>query len=104
MSSKTVTKTDPKHSLQSATAVIEGKPLDQWPKDLYIPPEALEVVLESFQGPLDLLLYLIRKQNIDILNLPIADITRQYTHYIDLMQQMRLDLAGDYLVMATGGG
>ncbi|XXK23223.1 segregation and condensation protein A [Arenicellales bacterium nBUS_48] len=101
MSSKTVTKADQAHSLQSATAVVEGKPLEQWPKDLYIPPEALEVVLESFQGPLDLLLYLIRKQNIDILNLPIADITRQYTHYIDLMQQMRLDLAGDYLVMAT---
>ncbi|MDG1192680.1 MAG: segregation/condensation protein A, partial [Arenicellales bacterium] len=101
MSSKTVTKADQADALQSATAVVGGKPLEQWPKDLYIPPEALEVVLESFQGPLDLLLYLIRKQNIDILNLPIADITRQYTHYIDLMQQMRLDLAGDYLVMAT---
>ena len=70
MSSKTVTKADQADALQSATAVVGGKPLEQWPKDLYIPPEALEVVLESFQGPLDLLLYLIRKQNIDILNLP----------------------------------
>ena len=82
-------------------AVVAGKALEQWPVDLYIPPEALEVVLESFEGPLDLLLYLIRKQNIDILNLPVADITRQYMQYIDLMQRMRLDLAADYLVMAT---
>ncbi|HCK76264.1 MAG TPA: segregation/condensation protein A [Gammaproteobacteria bacterium] len=88
--------------LQSgARAKVAGKALEQWPADLYIPPEALEVVLESFEGPLDLLLYLIRKQNIDILDLPIADITRQYVHYIDLMQRMRLDLAADYLVMAT---
>lgn len=82
-------------------AVVAGKALEQWPSDLYIPPEALEVVLESFEGPLDLLLYLIRKQNIDILNLLVADITRQYMQYIDLMQRMRLDLAADYLVMAT---
>ena len=82
-------------------AVVAGKALEQWPSDLYIPPEALEVVLESFEGPLDLLLYLIRKQNIDILNLPVADITRQYMQYIDLMQRMRLDLAADYLVMTT---
>jgi len=85
----------------SVRAVVGGKALEQWPADLYIPPEALEVVLESFAGPLDLLLYLIRRQNIDILDLPVADITRQYTQYIDLMQQMRLDLAADYLVMAT---
>ncbi|MEK9941022.1 MAG: ScpA family protein [Gammaproteobacteria bacterium] len=82
-------------------AVVAGKLVEQWPQDLYIPPEALEVVLEGFEGPLDLLLYLIRRQNIDILDLPVADITRQYMQYIEVMQQMRLDLAGDYLVMAT---
>jgi len=85
----------------STRAVVGGKALEQWPEDLYIPPEALEVVLERFEGPLDLLLYLIRKQNIDILDLPVADVTRQYMHYIDLMQRMQLDLAADYLVMAT---
>ena len=84
-----------------ARAVVGGKAFDQWPEGLYIPPEALEVVLEGFEGPLDLLLHLIRKQNIDILDLPVADITRQYMNYIELMQQMQLDLAADYLVMAT---
>ena len=84
-----------------ARAVVGGKAFDQWPEGLYIPPEALEVVLEGFEGPLDLLLHLIRRQNIDILDLPVADITRQYMNYIELMQQMQLDLAADYLVMAT---
>nr|WP_245546482.1 segregation/condensation protein A [Frateuria aurantia] len=72
------------------------------PRDLYIPPDALEVVLESFEGPLDLLLYLIRKQNLDILDIPIADITRQYMGYIEMMHElMRLELASEYLLMAA---
>jgi len=73
----------------------------EFPQDLYIPPDALAVILESFEGPLDLLLYLIRKQNIDILDIPIAEITRQYMEYIELMQGMQLELAADYLVMAA---
>lgn len=71
------------------------------PQDLYIPPDALEVFLETFEGPLDLLLYLIRRQNIDILNIPIAEITRQYIAYIELMKELQLDLAAEYLVMAA---
>jgi segregation and condensation protein A len=82
-------------------AVVLGKPLETLPTDLYIPPDALEVFLESFEGPLDLLLYLIRKENLDILDIPIAEITRQYTDYIELMQNMRLELAGEYLVMSA---
>ena len=70
---------------EGARSVVGGKAFDQWPEGLYIPPEALEVVLEGFEGPLDLLLHLIRRQNIDILDLPVADITRQYMHYIELM-------------------
>ena len=73
----------------------------QMPQDLYIPPEALEVFLEQFSGPLDLLLYLIRKQNLDILDIPIADVTRQYMGYIDLMQTMKMELAAEYLLMAA---
>ncbi|MFZ5465726.1 MAG: segregation and condensation protein A [Pseudomonadota bacterium] len=73
----------------------------EFPQDLYIPPDALAVILESFEGPLDLLLYLIRKQNIDILDIPIAEVTRQYMGYIELMQGMQLELAADYLVMAA---
>jgi segregation and condensation protein A len=71
------------------------------PTDLYIPPDALQVFLSSFEGPLDLLLYLIQRQNLDILNIPIAEVTRQYLHYIELMQELRLDLAAEYLVMAA---
>jgi segregation and condensation protein A len=71
------------------------------PRDLYIPPQALEVFLEAFEGPLDLLLYLIRRQNLDILDIPLADITRQYMNYIELMNEMQLELAGEYLVMAA---
>ena len=82
-------------------AVVQGQALDSLPKDLYIPPDALEVFLEAFEGPLDLLLYLIRKENLDILDIPIAEITRQYTDYIELMQNMRLELAAEYLVMAA---
>jgi segregation and condensation protein A len=82
-------------------AVVNGEPVTQLPRDLYIPPQALEVFLEAFEGPLDLLLYLIRRQNVDILDIPIAEITRQYTRYIELMQDLQLELAGEYLVMAA---
>ncbi len=82
-------------------AVVRGEAVTELPKDLYIPPEALEVFLEAFEGPLDLLLYLIRKQNLDILDIPIAQITEQYVSYIDLMQDMQLELAAEYLVMAA---
>ena len=82
-------------------AMVQGEPLTQLPRDLYIPPQALEVFLEAFEGPLDLLLYLIRRQNLDILDIPLADITRQYINYIGMMQEMQLELAGEYLVMAA---
>jgi segregation and condensation protein A len=82
-------------------AVVNGEPLTHLPRDLYIPPQALEIFLEAFEGPLDLLLYLIRRQNVDILNIPIAEITRQYIQYIELMQELQLELAGEYLVMAA---
>lgn len=81
--------------------IVNGKSFTQWPKDLYIPPQALEVFLETFQGPLDLLLYLIRKQNLDILNIPVAKITEQYMEYVELMRRFRLDLAAEYLLMAA---
>lgn len=82
-------------------AVVRGDAMIDLPADLYIPPDALEVFLETFQGPLDLLLYLIRKQNLDILDIPIAEVTRQYMGYIDLMQELRLELAAEYLLMAA---
>jgi segregation and condensation protein A len=82
-------------------AIVNGEPVTQMPRDLYIPPQALEVFLEAFEGPLDLLLYLIRRQNLDVLDIPIAEITRQYMRYIDLMQELQLELAGEYLVMAA---
>ncbi|TVS11241.1 MAG: segregation/condensation protein A [Wenzhouxiangella sp.] len=82
-------------------AMVQGQPLLKLPDDLYIPPDALEVFLEAFEGPLDLLLYLIRRQNLDILDIPIAEITRQYTGYIEMMAGMRLELAAEYLVMAA---
>lgn len=88
-------------SAESCIAVVKGAPFTALPEDLYIPPDALEVFLETFQGPLDLLLYLIRKQNIDILDIPIAQITRQYISYIDLMTEMRMELAAEYLLMAA---
>ena len=81
--------------------VVLGEVMAELPTDLYIPPDALEVVLESFEGPLDLLLYLIRKQNIDILDIPVADITRQYMAYVEIMRVANLDLAAEYLVMAA---
>ncbi len=83
-------------------AIVRGEPLLQMPQDLYIPPDALEVILEAFEGPLDLLLYLIRRQNLDILDIPVAEITRQYMSYIELMRDvMRLELAAEYLLMAA---
>jgi segregation and condensation protein A len=82
-------------------AVVEGEPITELPRDLYIPPYALEVFLEAFEGPLDLLLYLIRRQNLDILDIPIAEISRQYVQYIELMKEMHFELAGEYLVMAA---
>ena len=82
-------------------AVVDGEPVTDLPRDLYIPPDALEVFLEAFEGPLDLLLYLIKRQNIDVLDIPIAEITRQYMEYIELMKELRLELAAEYLVMAA---
>jgi len=82
-------------------AMVDGEPVTQMPRDLYIPPDALQVFLEAFEGPLDLLLYLIRRQNLDILDIPIAEITKQYMHYIDVMQDLQLELAGEYLLMAA---
>ena len=82
-------------------AVVDGEPVTTLPQDLYIPPYALQVFLEAFEGPLDLLLYLIRRQNIDILNIPVAEITRQYVQYIELMHELQLELAGEYLLMAA---
>ena len=84
-----------------AIAVVNGNAITELPQDLYIPPDALEVFLEAFEGPLDLLLYLIKKQNIDILDIPIAEITRQYMTYVELMKSVQLELAGEYLVMAA---
>ena len=82
-------------------AVVQGTPVNEPPKDLYIPPDALEVFLEAFEGPLDLLLYLIKRQNLDILDIPIAHVTEQYMSYIDLMEEIKLELAAEYLVMAA---
>jgi segregation and condensation protein A len=88
-------------SVQLAFAFVHGEAVTELPQDLYIPPDALEVILESFEGPLDLLLYLIRKQNLDILNIDVSAITEQYMKYIDVMQSMRFELAAEYLLMAA---
>lgn len=82
-------------------AIVNGQPLTELPQDLYIPPQALEVFLDAFEGPLDLLLYLIRRQNLDILDIPVAQITHQYMGYVELMKAVRLELAAEYLVMAA---
>ena len=82
-------------------AIVEGVAITELPRDLYIPPNALEVFLEAFEGPLDLLLYLIKRQNLNILDIPIAEITRQYMEYVDVMKDLRLELAAEYLVMAA---
>jgi len=86
---------------QAPLAMINGQAMTTLPKDLYIPPEAMEVFLEAFEGPLDLLLYLIKKQNLDILEIPIAEVTRQYMEYVELMKEVSLELAAEYLVMAA---
>jgi segregation and condensation protein A len=88
-------------TLPPAYAIVNGTPFNQLPEDLYIPPDALEVFLELFEGPLDLLLYLIRRQNVDIINIPIAQITHQYIAYIQVMGSMKMELAAEYLVMAA---
>src|SRR5687768_5495141 len=82
-------------------AIVRGQPVLEIPQDLYIPPDALEVILDAFEGPLDLLLYLIRRQNLDILDIPVAEITRQYVDYIGVMHELRFELAAEYLVMAA---
>ena len=84
-----------------ALAMIYGQPMLDMPRDLYIPPEALRVILEAFEGPLDLLLYLIRKQNLDVLDIPMAALTRQYLEYVEIMRQTQLELAAEYLLMAA---
>jgi segregation and condensation protein A len=89
------------HQGEFPFAVVDGQPVTELPTDLYIPPDALEVFLEAFEGPLDLLLYLIRRQNLDILDIKVAAITQQYMQYVELMQTMRFELAAEYLVMAA---
>src|SRR5881275_1889525 len=86
---------------QVAVARLYGEPLFRIPQDLYIPPDALEVFLEAFEGPLDLLLYLIRRQNFNILDIPLADVTRQYLDYVEQLRRHNLELAGEYLLMAA---
>ena len=82
-------------------AIVQGEPHFELPRDLYIPPDALEVILDAFEGPLDLLLYMIKRQNLNILDIPILEITRQYVTYIEMMQELKLELAAEYLVMAA---
>jgi len=82
-------------------ALVQGQPVTEVPHDLYIPPDALEVILDAFEGPLDLLLYLIRRQNLDILDIPINEITQQYVEYIEMLQDIQFELAAEYLVMAA---
>jgi len=91
----------PAQQAEMPFAIVQGQPYMQIPKDLYIPPDALEVFLEAFEGPLDLLLYLIRRQNLDILDIPIAEITKQYMGYIAMLDEMQFELAAEYLVMAA---
>src|SRR5512141_1791806 len=85
----------------SPLALIYGEPMLQMPQDLYIPPEALRIFLDAFEGPLDLLLYLIRKQNLDVLDIPMAALTRQYLEYVEIMRETQLELAAEYLLMAA---
>lgn len=91
----------PEATLPPAIAMVRGEAFLSMPKDLYIPPDAMEVFLEAFEGPLDLLLYLIKKQNLDILDIPIAEVTRQYMAYVEIMKEVSLELAAEYLVMAA---
>lgn len=92
---------DQDQALAPSFAIVDGAPFNEMPEDLYIPPDALKVFLEAFEGPLDLLLYLIRRQNLDILNIPVAQITQQYIGYIDMMDQLQMELAAEYLLMAA---
>jgi segregation and condensation protein A len=92
---------DPELVIMAPFATVNGLAVMDLPKDLYIPPDAMKVLLEAFEGPLDFLLYLIRKQNLNILDIPIAAVTRQYMEYIDVMQNLSLELAAEYLVMAA---
>jgi len=80
---------------------VRGEPVIEKPEDLYIPPDALEVILDAFSGPMDLLLYLIRRQKFDVVDIPVLTITRQYVHYVEMMKELKLELAADYLVMAA---
>jgi len=89
------------HQEEMPFALVQGQPVTEVPHDLYIPPDALEVILEAFEGPLDLLLYLIRRQNLDILDIPITEITEQYIEYIGMLQDSQFELAAEYLVMAA---
>jgi segregation and condensation protein A len=88
-------------ALPAHVARLYGEPVIELPRDLYIPPDALEVILEAFEGPLDLLLYLIRKENLDVLDIPMAPLTRQYLEYVEIMRTKNLELAAEYLVMAA---
>lgn len=99
----TATQASPHHPEQGEMpfAIVQGKAFTQLPKDLYIPPDALEVILEAFEGPLDLLLYLIRRQNLDILDIDVSEITHQYVAYVEMMEAMQFELAAEYLVMAA---
>ncbi len=101
MSAEVITESGHPQQQEMPFAIVGGEQVYELPKDLYIPPDALEVFLETFEGPLDLLLYLIRRQNLEILEIPIAEITRQYMEYVELMTEMQLELAGEYLVMAA---
>src|SRR5919107_5772693 len=91
----------PAQNPDAPLAIVRGEPLTELPADLYIPPGALQVFLEAFEGPLDVLLYLIKRHNLDILDSPIAAITRQYMEYVELMRELQLELAAEYLVMAA---
>ncbi|WP_371189640.1 ScpA family protein [Thalassotalea maritima] len=101
MASASQAKTDDMVQQVLPLAFVHGEAVIERPQDLFIPPDALEVILEAFEGPLDLLLYLIRKQKFDIVDLPIAEITRQYMEYVELMKDLKLELAAEYLVMAA---
>src|SRR5512145_217511 len=91
----------PPQQQEMPLAMVRGQPVLEMPQDLYIPPDALEIILEALEGPLDLMLYLIRRQNLDILDIPVAEITRQYVQYIGVMRELRFELAAEYLVMAA---
>lgn len=99
--SEAIAQTTQSSSQQPNLAMLRGEPVLEIPNDLYIPPEAMEVFLDAFSGPLDFLLYLIKRNNLDILDIPIADITQQYMQYVDVMKALNLELAAEYLVMAA---